>query len=133
MRRGEALLLEHLDDQQRKEFSQTDCFVVRGRSGRHYVVLVGRSCIYRVDRYGKARAELGVSAPGVPGCDSALALKLALQTKDRHVRMIACSMGVTGWPIPYRVERCLAMHFTLPIARSPRLTPPWRWRRRWAS
>jgi hypothetical protein len=87
--RAEALLLQHLDDHQRKEWESKAEFHVKSQHGRRYCIKRGvQHNIFEVDNSGRKLVELcGHVADDVPVADNVLAQKLALEfTEDSFLR-----------------------------------------------
>lgn len=82
--RAEKLLLEHLSEEQRKEWVTSRQFHLHSQSGRRYCIKAGRQHnVFEVDANGRRLKELcGHVRDVVPNEDNVLAQKLALELME---------------------------------------------------
>ncbi len=101
IQRAEALLLAHLDDEQRKQFEASRRFVVQVRSGRRYLIAASTvGNVSQIDEQNRVIVSHCAYAPGVPLWDHMLAQKLVLQADERLFLTRAFTSDRSGHAYP---------------------------------
>lgn len=89
--KAQALLVEHLDELQRDEYEQTECFTVIGSDGGEYRISTNsrEGNVWRMEEGARVEELCGHLPGDIPLHDNALAQKLLLETDEDEFRRIA--------------------------------------------